>query len=92
MTNAAHLARDDRRLHHAAYRVYMWCVDRLDVVEFRELKVIEVALGVGVKPQTAIRALKALCDFGYMEREAKRVYGSPWRYRLFASPRQSRAA
>jgi hypothetical protein len=92
MSNAAHIARDDRRLHHAAYRVYMWCIDRLDTVEFRELKVIEVALGVGVKPGTAIRALKALCDFGYMEREAKRGKGTAWRYRLFASPRQQRAA
>jgi DNA-binding GntR family transcriptional regulator len=83
---------EDNRLNPAAFRVYVWLTRRLDTMQFRPLKIVEVAHALRVTPRIAIHALRKLREFGYVEREASRGMGEAWRYRLYASPQRDRAA
>lgn len=48
--------------------VYLHLVKRLDFVEFRRVKATRIADTLGIRPETAGRALRALREAGYIDR------------------------
>jgi hypothetical protein len=80
---AFHDARHDPALRGHPREVYFWLHDRLDVREFRALKVVEVQIAVGIHKQRASDALARLIACGYLERGAQ--VDRVWTYRLFYS-------
>lgn len=66
-----------------------YLLDRLDVGEFRRLKVIELSRTLRMREDAAARALNALVERGYVERQGTR---RDRRYRLYLSRHHSDAA
>ena len=70
--------------------LYWWFFHRLDVVLFRPVKTVEFELELQMRHASALDALRALMETGYIERGARleRV----WTYRLVHSnPERERA-
>ncbi|RTL04198.1 MAG: hypothetical protein EKK62_16790 [Acidimicrobiia bacterium] len=75
-------ASTDQRLRGAPLGVYVWLVcHRLDLQEYRALKIDGLAVSLRVKRHTASRALHLLVDGGYIERRGVPQTGYEYRLR-----------
>jgi len=88
---ALSLAKSDPRLRGAPLAVYIWCLEHLDPLEFRPVKVLVLTTGVRIKTNTAVFALRRLCEAGYLAK-GTRPHGEARQYRLYAAPVKARAA
>lgn len=79
------LAKSDPRLRGAPLAVYVWCLEHLDTLEYRPVKILVLSAGVRIKTNTAVDALRRLCDAGYLSKGV-RPKGEARRYRVLASP------
>lgn len=59
---------EDRRTIGAPRDVYMVLVSRLDLYEFTPVKLQEVFIRLAISKRTAIRALQALVELGYLQK------------------------
>lgn len=78
-------AKSDPRLRGAPLAVYVWCLEHLDVMDFRAVKVLGPCVELHMKRETVIDALRRLVAAGYLVRGAREFRG-PWQYRLLVSP------
>lgn len=84
-------AKADPRLRGAPLAVYVWCLEHLDFVDEREVKVAAVAHELHLRDDTTFLALRTLAHCGYLHRGGRRARGLR-RYRLLASPVKRMAA
>lgn len=79
---AAVTAMQDRALRGHPRELYVWLYHRLDVVEYRPVKRLEIEIALGMAAITARRACAVLVETGYVARcRQDRV----WAYRLVHS-------
>lgn len=76
------LANDPLLGHGSVAPVYLRLIRRLDYVEFRTVKATAVAHWLGRERHAVDKALRALCEAGYLDRKRD---GRMWVYRLFWS-------
>jgi predicted transcriptional regulator len=80
-------ALSDPRLQHRDLHVYHVAILELDLQDWRPFKLAFVARKARCRHPQASRALKRLCQAGYLERETTpRDDPNPRRYRLRYSP------
>jgi len=85
------LAKSDRRLRGAPLAVYIWCLEHLDTLDYRPVKVAAVAHALHLRDDTTFVALRTLTSAGYLDRGQRPARGvRP--YRLLASPVKRHAA
>jgi predicted transcriptional regulator len=78
-------ANADPRLRGAPLAVYVWCLEHLDVFEFRPVKIALLQHELRIKEVTAYDAMKRLSEAGYLARGHRPSRGVRT-YRLLASP------
>lgn len=76
-------ALQDKSLRGPPREVYLWLNQRLDVVEFRPVKVAEMESALDMTDSTAARALQRVVEAGYVESGQK--IGRIRSFRLFYS-------
>ena len=79
------LAKSDPRLRGAPLAVYIWCLEHLDTLEYRPVKILVLASGVRIKTNSAVFALRRLCETGYLAK-GQRPHGEARQYRLYPAP------
>lgn len=89
--SALEQANGDARLRGAPMAVYVWAFSNLDTMEYRPVKILALAANLHMAKETAVFALRRLCEAGYLAR-GPRPHGEARRYRLLASPVKARAA
>lgn len=70
----------DPALAGSAREVYLLCVHHLDVARHRPLKAEGVAVALGLRKATVLRALERLTTLSYLERGPRD--GNVWCYRI----------
>ncbi len=84
-------ALDDPRLRHGKIReVYFFLHARLDVLQFREMKLEAIMAGLEIEKATASAARQKLVDLGYLDERASS--GRSRAYRLVYSVVLARSA
>lgn len=76
-------AMQDPALRGAPREIYLWLHERLDVVEFRAVKVAEIETGLAMRKTTVREAVALLVHLTYVDRGTRE--GRIWTYRLFYS-------
>ena len=84
-------AQSDPRLRGAPLAVYLWCLENLDPLDYRPVKILSLSTEMHLNKDTAIFALRRLCVAGYIAK-GPRPHGAPRHYRLYASPVKAKAA
>lgn len=79
------LAKSDPRLRGAALAAYVFCLEYLDSQEWRPVKVEVLSLAIRCKRNSAVMALRALSEAGYIAK-GERPRGESRHYRLLPIP------
>ena len=77
----------DKRMGPRAIRVYGYVAQDLDFRDYRPVKVIAVARGLGLHREHAGAALRLLVRLGYLERDGRDGPNGAFTYRLIYSPK-----
>lgn len=80
-------AKADPRVRGAALAAYIFCLEYLDAVELRPLKLEQVANAIRCEKMTASDAMRCLTRHRFLAMvEGNRKQGEPRRYRLLPYP------
>ena len=85
------LAKSDRRLRGAPLAVYIWCLEHLDTLDYRPVKILLLSHELHMDKSRAVFALRRLCEAGYVAK-GPRAFGEARQYRLYPAPVKARAA
>lgn len=83
----AHRALARHRRNANAIRLYWWLGFELDPVEYRPVKIAEMAKGLGMDRGDVSRALAILVSFDLIHRNGRAWARGPYTYRLVPNPR-----
>lgn len=78
------LARNPR--HSNAIRLYWWFSFELDVLEYKPIKITEMARGLHMDKGQVSRAIRILVDYGLIQRNGRAWARGPFTYRLVMNP------
>lgn len=84
-------AKSDPRLRGAPLAVYVWCLEHLDALDYRPVKILSLSAALHLRTNTAVFALRRLVEAGYIAK-GPRPKGEARHYRLYPSPVKAKAA